>query len=284
MASLTDTVELSERIAVRTVTRGARPKVVTEFVLTGEADHDAAYTYAINNIPTTVDGLLLNEFVKKDTEAPSVFTFTATYAVDPIPTPNNPFAARGTTRGGKARIFRSLETIGTYTRPGRIAHDYNGAIEVDRKSGEVKGVDVFAKNLEFSWDIYLPAAVFTTTYLRLLYANTPSINSGTWAKGLFKPAECLFMGADWELTKDPNDPNEDLVKLGFYFGGSIEEQITVNDLNSSNPILKAGWHHLWLDWEEEHDATNSTVSRRPHEARVDRIYKWFDFKKLGLGF
>ncbi len=284
MPSILDQLETNERVGVREIIRGARPKVTTEFVTTGTEDHDLAYTFTLNNIPQTVDGLLLHEIKKKDTEGPSTFYFTVTYAVDPIPTPNNPFAARGTTRGGRSKIFRSYETTSEYAYGGVDPLELNGAIEFDTKSGNVNGADVFSKNLEFSWDIYLPAAVFSTTYLRMLYAMTPSINEFAWAGGLFKPAECLFMGADWELTKDPNDPTTDLVKLGFYFGGSIEEQITIDGFNGGSPIVKPGWHHLWLTWFEDKNPTSGMFIKSPSEVRVERLYKWFDFKKLGLGF
>lgn len=284
MASILDQIETAERPWKRVVVRGARPKVTTEFVTTGTEDHDIAYTYTLNNLPTTVDGLLLNEITKSGTESPSTHVFNVVYAVDPIPTPNNPFAARGTTRGGRSKIFRSYETTAEHARAGAIATELNGAIEFDPNSGNINGADVFSKNLEFSWDIYIPAAVFSTTYTRMLYAMTPSINEFTWAGGLFKAGECLFMGADWELTKDPNDPEKDLVKLGFYFGGSIEEEITVPGFNSGNPIVKPGWHHFWISWMEDKNPTSGAFIKQPREVRVERLYKWFDFKKLGLGF
>ena len=283
MASLHDTLELEEQVDARRVTRGAKPEVKTVFTLTGTNDHDEAMQFVLDNPPPVVDGLLLNKVEMADTRDDWTRYFTVTYAIDAIPTPGNPFAARGTTRGGKAKIFRSLETIGTYYAPGHTPRNYYGGIEVDPKTNKVNGTDVIGKNLEFSWDIYIPQALFTTNYLRLLYANTPSINSATWCKKLFSPAECLFMGADWDFTHDPKSAEDELVKLSFYFAGSINETIVFpGNINSGNPVPKPGWHHLWLTWKDTRGPSNSCWTL-PQEVRVERLYKWFDFRNLGLG-
>lgn len=278
---------VDEMVAVRVVTRGARPTVKTKAVLVSDDDitPNDAYQGFLANIDPVIDGLLLNELVMAQTENNRVYHCDITYAIDPIPTPGNPFAARGTTRGGTAKVYRARETVGAYARPGQTPRQLNGALDVEFDDGKatVNGVDIVAKHFEFSWDVYLSAPLFTTKYLRFLYASTPSINSATWAKGLFLPAEALFLGADWDYSRDPNDTEEDVVKLSFHFAGSHEESITVNDVNSGTPIVKPGWHHLWMTWEESRDPSTQQLIKRPSEARIERLYNWLDFKQLGLG-
>lgn len=287
--------------------RGRSPSAVAEWKIEdltrASFDEQAAYIALITTVPTVEMSLLINDVKITPTDSPSLYYGTVTYKVDPIPSENAPLRWNGTTRGGTARIFRSLETVQAWSRPEdksdpadptvyKPVRDLNGAIEVDEENN-VNGVDAVAPNEEWTLTAYLDEDLFTARYRRTLRQFSRGVvNAKKWHD--FDAFEVLFLGADWDYTVEATDVTSGerqrrLVQITYYFrAGFNETDLTIGDLGAKDDagdeikIFKRAHDHLWLRWEESVDADTGLLTRRPSEARLERLYDALPFSKLGL--
>lgn len=285
------------------ITRGKSPVAETEWIIrsTDRASaitREEAEAALLANTPDVEAALLRNEHYLEPTASPYVWHGSVLYRVDPIPSENAPLRWSGTTRGGSSRIFRSLATVGIWTRPEdkanpsdptvyRPARDYNGAIEVD-EDNNVQGTDVVAPNEEWTVTVYLPAASFTASYRRTLRKYSPCVNSSKWKD--FAAGEVLFQGADWDYTLEGTaEASQQLVAITYYFRAGYNEALTIGDLGATDdhgndiPIVKRAHDHIWFEWEETTDTITREIVRRPSVARIEQLYPYRSFSALGLG-
>ncbi len=167
--------------------RGAQPVSGAEYII-WDTDRSAfsrevAYYHFISFIPGVQDALLLNEVTVTPTKSPFMYYGSAKYRVNPIPSKNAPLRWTGTTRAQTGRIFRSLETVQTWSRPEttddngnpltyREVRDLNGALGVD-DDNNVRGADVLVPNEEWSLSAYMPEDLFNAAYRKTLRMMAP---------------------------------------------------------------------------------------------------------------
>ena len=108
------------------------------------------------------------------------------------------------TAGGTQHITQSLQTLGKYAPPGKVAPDFKGAIGVTHDN--VEGVDITVPVYNFSETHYIASELVTLAYKATLFSLTGKVNKHVF-RG-FAPGEVLFVGAsgakrgekDWEIT------------------------------------------------------------------------------------
>ncbi len=243
----------------------------------GAITRNEAYDELLKETPDVRDGLLRNQMDLSDTQSGKVWNAEVLWRIDGMPSENAPIKWKGSTRGGRAKINRSLSTRQAVARPGYQTIDYGGAIEVDDK-GNVNGTEIHIPALEFSVDVFIPSDLFTYSYMRLLYQFTPSTNSKRW--GPFLPNECLFLGAEWSPSTSSDDGTE-MTQLTYYFEAGAKEELTIGDLPT---ITKKPFDHIWFSWETYKDAGGTgLIFRRPRQANVEVNYPERNFAKFGLG-
>lgn len=238
---------------------------------------DQAYVALLNAIPAVEDFLLINKIDLTGTNSGKIWNATVLYKVDPMPSTNFVKRFKGSTRGGSARINRSIQTRQAEARTGTDVIQFGGAIEVDDK-GQVKGTTVPAPRLEFSLELTIDASLFSFAYMKTLYQLTPSVNDRVF--GPFATYECLFLGAEWNYTTQGSDGAE-MVVLTYYFEAGANESITVAGF--ANPIQKMAHDHLWVIWENHTDGGTGLVFRRPRQINVEEVARPQNLSALGLG-
>lgn len=181
------------------------------------------------------------------------------------------------TSGGTTNIKQSIETVGTYPRPGITAPNNKGAIN-DNGNG-VEGVDINVAHFSFSITRYVRVMELPGTYFNDLLGITGKVNVATFVVTLmgsqtltFAPGECLFLGAtgsqkgleDFEIT--------------FKFSRSENKVgITMGDIED---IEKRGWEYLWVKYEKVD--SNHRITHNPLAVYVEQVYEYGDFSLLGI--
>lgn len=259
--------------------RGVRPTTTALYKVrsdSGDITRDQAYIALLNTIPTVRDFLLLNAIDLDPTQSGKVWNASVDYRVDPIPSEDAPLRFKGSTRAGRSKVMKSLETVSQTGRAGYPVQDFGQAIEVDEK-GKVNGTDIYTPSLEFSLEIYIKTDFFTYAYMRRLYQFTPSTNLDRF--GPFIPGECLFLGAEWGPAQ--SSEGDDLTRLTFYFIAGANE--TINVPGFTDPLTKNAHDHIWFLWEEFKDTGTGEILRRPAYGLVERNYAQQPLRTLGLG-
>lgn len=297
-------IEIKLRPQQPPLTRSAQPVSGAEYIIQDTNrtafSREVAYYHFINHIPPVQDALLLNEVTITPTKAPHLYYGSAKYRVNPIPSEDAPLRWTGTTRAATGRIYRSLETVQTWTRPVpdsnpvqyREARDLNGALGVD-DDNNVRGADALVPNEEWTLSAYMPEDLFNARYRQTLRQMARSVNLNRWHE--FKPFEVLFKGSDFDDSGEATKVDEDgntvrLVRIDYFFkAGFNENNLIIGDLGAKDdqgqpvPIFKRAHDRLEIDWEEELDPDTNTLTRRPAGARLERIYEARKFSLLGLG-
>jgi len=175
------------------------------------------------------------------------------------------------TGGGTQHITQSLQTIGKYAPPGKVAPDFEGAIGVTHDN--VEGVDISMPVYNFSETHYIDAGFVTQAYKLTLFALTDRVNNSVF-RG-FAAGEVLFLGAsgskrgeeDWEIT--------------FRFAASPNvEGLTIGNIPNIN---KKGWEYIWVRYADAEDLAAKTLVKKPIAVYVEKVYHDGDFSGLGIG-
>lgn len=175
------------------------------------------------------------------------------------------------TGGGTQHITQSLQTVGRYAPPGKIAPDFHGAIGVTHDN--VEGVDITVPVYNFSETHYIASGLVTPGYRATLFFLTGKVNGAAF-RG-FAAGEVLFLGAsgskrgqdDWEIT--------------FRFAAS--PNITGLQVGNITGINKKGWEYLWVRYADDEDAAAKVLVKKPIAAYVEQVYQYGDFSGLGIG-
>jgi len=116
----------------------------------------------------------------------------------------------------------------------------------------------------------------TPSYRKQLFRLTSKVNQAAWRE--FDAGEVIFMGAsgarrgtkstdDWEITfKFSASPNETEIVIGEITG-----------------IRKRGWEYLWVRYDDQEDEFATMLVKRPRAAYVEQVYRYGDFRQLGIG-
>lgn len=258
-------ITVSEKWESRETTEGDSPSVDLIFVIHG-TDSDLAAKSALSlSAPVFYNGLVRQSLhlarVAEETWEGSVRygkkVQDSSFSFD--------------TGGGTQHVTQSLQTVGRYAPPGKVAPDFQGAIGVTHDN--VEGVDVTVPVYNFSETHYLNADQVTGAYKATLFGLTGRVNGAAF-RG-FAPGEVLFLGAsgskrgeeDWEIS--------------FRFAASPNVQnLSIGGING---IAKKGWEYLWVRYADDEDANAKVLVKKPIGVYVERVYEYGDFSALGIG-
>jgi hypothetical protein len=181
--------------------------------------------------------------------------------------------------GGKTQhITQSLATVASYAPPGMTARNYQRAIGVSGtgEDATVEGTDIVVPTMDFNELFYLPAAYVTPAYRKGLFWTTGKVNQAAFRT--FDAGEVIFLGAsgsrrgrestdDWEVT----------------FKFSASPNVTDEVIGEMTGIRKRGWEHLWVQYEKGEVEFVTELIPRPVAVYVEQVYKYGDFRLLGIG-
>ena len=95
----------------------------------------------------------------------------------------------------------------------------------------------------------------------------------------------LFRSCDADYSVNP-DAAAEYAHLTFYFLGSANEEIAVPGIDgngTAGAVIKGGWEHIWMSHAEELDTATGTKTFTS-QVNTERVYPWFNPKRLGINF
>lgn len=262
-------ITVYEKWESRETTEGENPSVDLIYIIRGTNSDLAAKRALATAAPALYDGLVRQslhiERIAEDIWQGSVHygkhepreTGKSTYQFD--------------TGGGTQHITQSLQTVGRYAPPGKVAPDFRGAIGVTHDN--VEGVDITVPVYHFSETHYIASDLVTPSYKATLFFLTGKVNNAAF-RG-FAAGEVLFLGAsgskrgqdDWEIT--------------FRFAASPNVQnLTIGGIAGIN---KKGWEYLWVRYADDEDAAAKVLVKKPIAVYVEQVYPYGDFSGLRIG-
>jgi len=183
------------------------------------------------------------------------------------------------TGGGTEHITQSLATVRAYGASGYTAStdDHGGAIGVTSQ-GRVEGVDIIVPTFQWGERHYLDAVYVTKSYINALFHLTSKVNEGTF-RGK-EPCEVIFLGASG--SKRGMDDDTDW-EISYRF--AARPNAWDLEVGSITGIVKRGWEYLWVEYEEDLTGSGNDERSRPRPARVyiEKVYRYGDFARMGIG-
>jgi len=261
-------VTVHEKWDSRETTEGESPSIDRIYIVRGTDDDLAAKTALRSASPVLYDGLI-RQSLHIERAAEELWEGSVRYGMKQPPETGDS-SYQFDTGGGTQHVTQSLETIGKYAPPGKVAPDFKGAIGVTHES--VEGVDVTVPVYNFTETHYIATGLVTGTYMATLFSLTGKINESAF-RG-FAAGEVLFLGAsgakrgedDWEIT--------------FRFAASANvTDLAIGDIVG---IDKRGWEYLWVRYADEDDVAAKMLVKRPVAAYVERVYKAGTSRDSGL--
>lgn len=174
--------------------------------------------------------------------------------------------------GGTELIKTALSTV---SHPAGFSTDIKKVIGLDLKTGQVRGVNIFAPVCDFSFTCELPNATVTPSFLREIARAVGKTNSTEFAG--FAIGEVLCRGARaskkgderWQLSAE------------FAFSENITTPFTVGGITVTS---KKGWEYLDVMYREDTSNTiNGQAIQIPAQVNVHRVYRESDFLAFRMG-
>lgn len=270
------TISLEEAYISRNGNRGESTSYDLVYYTFGETNEITAEEYVLANIPATYRGYNYRTIAQEQI-TDSVYKWTVNYgSVGQQVTVGLPTLAFNI-GGGTSHITNSIGYT-TYNDGSVITSpiDCKGAIGIelsdDKSKARVRGVDIYAPVLEYSYAQQFENADITDSYIDGLFA-TIGMNNDTFygrpaGSVLFKGAHGTKKGSDkWELTFDfAYSPNG----INIPVGG-----ITV--------AFKRGWDYLDVMYVAQGRSADGIRLLVPGQATVHQVYPLTDFSALGIG-
>lgn len=174
--------------------------------------------------------------------------------------------------GGTTHITTALETTSHVPAGGTVV-DIRKTIGIDLKSGQVRGLDVFAPVMDFSLTTQFANAAVDQAYIDLLYDMTPCVNNAPF-RG--RPAgSLLFKGARGTRR------GQERWELAFEFSYSKNQtNLTVGTITGIN---KEGWQYLETMYIEGTAKIGKHVVQVPGQVNVHTVFSAENFAQLKLG-
>lgn len=257
--------EIAERYDSRASRMGDQPGIDLLYVVTGTEDEAEVRALATNRSPMFYEDLERVQLLT-DPQGGGVWYVTVRYALI-----EHPGDYDFDTSGGSHRLTTSLDTVARVARPGYVAPDYQGAINV--QDGRVEGADATVPMFVWSDTRSIHPLNMTPEYRNTLFHLTGRVNDKPLAGAGFAKGEVLFLGASgqrrgrerWSVTfKFAASPNVVGVPIG----------------NSGLLVTKEGWQHLWVRFED--DVFSDRLIKVPVAYYVEQIYQYGDFDELGI--
>lgn len=209
---------------------------------------------------------------------------TVDYGVDQQQTPlSNPtgLALPGTSQFDTTRTFNLIggtehikTAISTVSYPDGFAKDVKKVIGLDLKTGQVRGVNIFAPVCDFTLTTQFRNEVVTEEYIDLLTDLTGTVNSETFFR---RPAgSVLFKGARGSKRGQEN------WEIGFEFAYSRNrENIDVGGITVAS---KKGWEYMDVMYREDpSQEIGGQPLQVPAQVNIHVVYEDGDFSGLKIG-
>lgn len=269
------TISMEEAYLSRDGQRGESTAYDLTYYTFGEADEVLAEEYVLANKPDTYKGYAFRTLSQKQV-SDTVYMWTLNYGSAgqqiTVGIPTLSFNVGG----GSTHITNSIANT-RYRDTSLLADDmdFKGAIGVEINesgSARVRGVEIFAPVLEYSYAIQFENADITDSYIDAVF-NTVGMNDAEFygrpaGSVLFKGCRGTRKGSEkWELTFDfAYSPNGIDVPVGG---------ITVSS--------KRGWDYLDVLYVSNGDRVNGLRLMLPGQATVHQVYPLTNFANLGIG-
>lgn len=265
------------------------------YAFNDEGDEVAASRDVFFNAPLTYRGMprrgcgrqkYLTTFTTLDAVTYSVFEVPVQYGMEfnqaqpSDPTGQTPGMAEFNTTitfnliGGTTHISQALETK-SYALL-RAATDVRRTIGLDLKTGQVRGLDIFAPVMDYSLTAQFPNHVVTDAFIDTLFDMTPSTNNASFKRR--DAGEVLFKGARGTKKGD------ELWEITFEFARS-KNQTGLNIGGIAIPT-KRGWEYLdvmYIESTSSLDRIGGKPILIPDQVNVHRVFPEDDFSKLKIG-
>ncbi len=173
--------------------------------------------------------------------------------------------------GSTIHVNTTLATVNKYAPAGKQPIDSHGLIGVTKDS--VEGVDIPAREFNWSETHILPLSFVTYSYAAVLYYLSGTVNASPWRA--YAAGEVLFKNA----TGSSRDAYTAELTYNFVASPNIRNQ-TIGDITGIN---KDGWDYLWTRYEDEVDETANALTKKPRCVYVERVIERTDFMLLGIG-
>jgi hypothetical protein len=233
-------------------------------------DNCSDYSDAVNSLlsaaPVRLGQMVITGY-RVDPETDTLYLGSVTYGTKQLDESTYSFEI-GTS---PTKITQSLQTVGSYARPGNTPSNFGGAIGVTKEG--VEGTDISVPTFSWTETHYLVKQRVNKAFFFVLFNLTGQMNAGTFRD--FDRGEVLLIGVNGSASR--------LVpkfELQFKFlalpnspGGSI------NDI----PIgPKLGHDYLWVRYRDRKDAASNSMVKIPYEVFIERVYQFGDYDQLSL--
>lgn len=268
-------ISMSEAYLSRDGTRGEQTSYDLVYYTFDETNEVTAEAYLLANIPQTYRGYNYRTVAQKQITE-SVYMWTVNYGS--VGQQIQPGVATLAFRAGGGTVHVTNSISNRRYRDSNLVPkdvDYQGAIGVelndDGSKARVRGVDVYAPVLEYSYAEEFLNNVVTTAFIDNIYSLCGKVNSGPF---FGRPAKSvLFMGA--QGSKKGNEKWE--IRYDFAYSPNVAS-LRVGGINVG---AKDGWEYLDVLY-VPNGRTNNLRVLAPGMATVHQVYESGDFSLLGL--
>ncbi len=256
--------------------------VKAKYLMTGQASDtqlaNRITAYALAKAYTPVlFGSLYRSNVELTEKGPLIYEVDVTYGTSPNKEPKagNVKWSFDTT-GGTKHITHNKQHIGSYVPSGGTVEPHNGAIGW-KEGGDVDGVDVPDRAFKWTETHQLLLADYGFTYASILGEYSGWVNSSTF-RGF--DAYCVLFGG---AQGGPMDEDPDLCEITYHF--EYQPTATNFTIGVGTDIItvpsKVGWDVISICYTAK-EGTKS-LSVKPKQVDVDRVFDPFNFSLLGIG-
>lgn len=259
------------------------------FIITGTNDSYLAKAELLLQAPGTYDGFDLAEAQVEElyerSAADGIWEGTVQYA-DPQLGLFEPGDTSFTfdTGGGSQHVNFSKATRGVYgtdynTNVPSLANAFYGnAIGVSSDSRSVEGVDLPARQFQFTETRLYASDDVTPGFLRSLYL----LSGGTFNQAVY---HSLKMG-DFEIGEltlvraSGGGRGSEKFEIAFEFSASPNiKQFTIGGIivGNNTAVVKYGWDYVWVKYKEIENTTAKTLATAPEYVVVERVFDPADY-------
>lgn len=152
--------------------------------------------------------------------------------------------------------------------------DVQKTIGLDLKSGQVRGVNIFAPVMDFTLTTEFSNSVVTDDYIDLLMDLTGTTNKSTWRRR--PPGSVLFKGARGSKRGDER------WQIGFEFAYSKDKPAGIN-VGGIITGPKKGWEYLDVMYKEGTVDIGGQPIWVPAQVNIHQVYEEEEFSQLKIG-
>ena len=214
-------------------------------------------------------GFPLSTFTALQHEKVDTWTISAVYA-DEDDSPAKPAEGEWTFNwelGTQNVRILSANTVAVWPAAGNDADHFKGLINVGT-DGQPQGLDIYAKQLNFSIDYTLSSAAASISNFLLLADKQLDIHSGPAFLGIFPTGSVLFLGASGRMVVG----KASTINLKFAYQKNQTTSLVVQGITVDD---KDGWDYLWPAYKdaiasgEQVPQVEALYIARPYPIRSD---------------